>query len=152
MKIYLDVSCLNRPFDDQAQARIRLESEATTIILEQCELGDWQHVSSEMATIEITAMPDADRRARVQLLLPSAKSLLRLSEAVFARAGVLESLGFKPADAVHVAAAEALDADIFLSCDDRLCRLAKRRVVQLKVLVANPVDWLKEIGHDPDLG
>ena len=58
MNIYLDVSCLNRPFDDQAQARIRREAEAITIILEQCELGDWQHVSSEMASIEIDAMPD----------------------------------------------------------------------------------------------
>jgi hypothetical protein len=28
VRIYLDVSCLNRPFDDQRQVRIRLESEA----------------------------------------------------------------------------------------------------------------------------
>jgi hypothetical protein len=34
VKIYLDVSCLNRPFDDQGQVRIRLETEAVTIILE----------------------------------------------------------------------------------------------------------------------
>jgi len=25
MKIYLDVCCLNRPFDDQVQDRVRLE-------------------------------------------------------------------------------------------------------------------------------
>jgi hypothetical protein len=35
MKIYLDTCCLNRPFDDQRQARIRLESEAVTLILEK---------------------------------------------------------------------------------------------------------------------
>jgi len=28
MKIYLDNCCFNRPFDDQSQIRIRLESEA----------------------------------------------------------------------------------------------------------------------------
>lgn len=28
MKIYLDVCCLNRPFDDQAQQRVHLEAEA----------------------------------------------------------------------------------------------------------------------------
>ncbi len=27
-RIYLDVCCLNRPFDRQSQARIRLETEA----------------------------------------------------------------------------------------------------------------------------
>lgn len=28
MKIYLDNCCLNRPFDDQSNLRVRLESEA----------------------------------------------------------------------------------------------------------------------------
>ena len=45
MKIYLDVSCLNRPFDDQTQARIRLEAEAVLLILEQFDDGAWQQVS-----------------------------------------------------------------------------------------------------------
>ena len=36
-RIYLDVCCLNRPFDDQSQPRIRLESETILIILAQCE-------------------------------------------------------------------------------------------------------------------
>ena len=62
----------------------------------------------------------------------------------------LEPLGFKPADAVHVAGAEHSRADVFLSCDDRLCRLGKRRAHQLQVRVANPVDWLKEVGNAPN--
>jgi hypothetical protein len=150
VKIYLDVSCLNRPFDDQSQTRIRLEAEATAEILERCELGGWQHVSSDMATIEIAAMPDLERRARVQLLLPPARKMLKLTDEVFARAAQLETFGFKPADAVHVAASEALSADICLSCDDRLCRLAVRRRNDLRVRVANPLDWLRETEHDTD--
>ncbi len=34
MKIYLDNSALNRPFDDQSQIKIKLESEAVLYILE----------------------------------------------------------------------------------------------------------------------
>ena len=150
MKIYLDVSCLNRPFDDQSQARVRLETEAITIILEECELGDWQQVSSQMANMEIAAMPDADRRARVRLLLPDDEDVLELNSDIFARGKTLETFGFKAADAVHVAASEALEADVFLSCDDRLCRLATRRRADLKVKVANPLEWLKETGHEID--
>jgi predicted nucleic acid-binding protein len=150
VKICMDVSCLNRPFDDQSQPRIRLEAEATTLILEQCEQGAWEQVSSMMARIEIDAMPDADRRARVLLLLPDDNATLQLTPEVFARAAIVQTLGFKAADAVHVAAAESLEVDALLSCDDRMCRLAKRRRTQLKVRVANPLDWLKEIGHDPD--
>jgi len=32
MKIYMDVCCLNRPFDDQKQDRIRVESDAVLAI------------------------------------------------------------------------------------------------------------------------
>jgi predicted nucleic acid-binding protein len=152
VKIYLDVSCLNRPFDDQTQVRIRLEAEAVLLILERFDDGAWEQVSSDMAAIETDAMPDRDRRARVRLLLPEEKTILKLTAAVWKRASELEPLGFKPADAVHVAAAEHSGADVLLrlSFDDRLCRLAKRRARQLRVRVANPVDWLKEVGNGPN--
>jgi len=35
--VYLDVCCLNRPFDDQTQDRIHLESEAVLLILKHIE-------------------------------------------------------------------------------------------------------------------
>jgi len=145
IKLYLDVSCLNRPFDDQHQARIRIESTAVTLIFERMDAGVWRQVSSEMAIIEIDAIPDADRRNRVRMLLPESESIMKLKKATFDRAKELELLGFKPADAVHVAAAERAKADLLLSCDDRLCRLAKRRQNELQVRIMNPVDWLKEI-------
>ncbi len=44
----------------------------------------------------------------------------------------------------------APEADVFLSCDDRLVRLARRRRDQLLVRVANPLEWITEIGHDSD--
>lgn len=152
MKVYLDVSCLNRPFDDQGQSRVRLEAEAVTVILAKCDLGEWEHVSSGMAEIEIDAMPDGDRRARVRLLLPPKEATLKLTSAVLARAADLEKLGFKAADAVHVAAAEALAVDVCLSCDDRMCRMARRHRAQLKVRIENPLAWLNEVGDDADTG
>jgi hypothetical protein len=33
MRIYLDMCCLKRPFDDQSQPRIRLETEAVLALL-----------------------------------------------------------------------------------------------------------------------
>jgi predicted nucleic acid-binding protein len=147
VNVYLDVSCLNRPFDDQSQLRIRLEAEAITLILEQCDRDEWTQVSSEIAQIEIDAMPNDERRRRVQALLPKKPALLKLSQDMRERAATLQKLGIKAADALHVAAAEKLGADALLSCDDRLCRLARRQRRQLKVQVVNPLDWLKEIGH-----
>jgi hypothetical protein len=66
--IYLDVCCLNPPFDDQTQARIRLEAEAVLTILARCESGDWQCLRSEVIDLEIGRTPDPERPRRVQLL------------------------------------------------------------------------------------
>lgn len=152
MKIYLDVSCLNRPFDDQSQARIRLEAEAVTIILTECEAGLWKQVASEIARIEIDANPDEVKRGRVSLLLPKPDAIINLTERHFDRAAALQKLGFKPADALHVAAAESLAADVVLTCDDRLCRTGRRVRAHLRVPVANPVEWLTEIGYGANPG
>ena len=48
MKIYLDVCCYSRPFDDLVVDRIRIEAEAVSIILERCEKGIYELISSEM--------------------------------------------------------------------------------------------------------
>jgi len=145
MRVYLDVSCLNRPFDDQTQPRIRLEAEAVGLILKHVDLGKWRAVSSQMADIEIAAVPQVERRRRIRALLPGPRDRIVLSDAIFARAAVLCRMGFKPADAVHLAAAEAAKADVLLTCDDRFCRAARRNIRRLSVQVANPLDWLKEI-------
>lgn len=148
MKIYLDVSCLNRPFDDQSQTRIRLETEAVALVMERMDLGVWEQVSSQMATLEVEAIGDPERKECVQTLLEDVEICVRLTDKEFSRAAILEKLGFKAADALHVAAAETAVADVLLSCDDRLCRLAKRYRRQLLVQVVNPLVWLQELEHD----
>jgi predicted nucleic acid-binding protein len=152
VKIYLNVSCLNRPFDDQEQARIRLEAAAVGMILERVDEGQWIHVSSEMARIEVDANPDRKRRARVHLLLPEPENIVMLTRAIFTRGAALGLLGFKPADALHVASAEEAAADVLLSCDDRFCRTAHRQAKRLRIRVENPLAWLDEVEHGTDSG
>jgi predicted nucleic acid-binding protein len=150
MKIYLDVSCLNRPFDDQSQGRIRLEADAVTIILGDIDAGRHEQVSSRMAEIEAAAITDEIRRRRILQLLPERRMVLTAD--VFQRAEQLVDRGLAAADAVHVAAAEALNADVLLTCDDRLVRRCRHLANDLNVQVANPVDWLREQFNAPNLG
>ena len=142
MRIYLDVSCLNRPFDDQTQSRIRLESEAVILILEGIDAGRWEEVSSRMAELEVRAIRDEIRRRRVAELLPEGR--MELTGPVFARARLLVTSGFKAADALHIATAEAHQADVLLTCDDRLLRRGRQLADELNIELANPVDCLKE--------
>ena len=48
MKLYLDVCCLNRPFDGQSQNRVRLEAEAVLSILEMAEAGELEIIGSDI--------------------------------------------------------------------------------------------------------
>ncbi len=149
MRIYLDVSCLNRPFDDQRQERIRLEAEAVRTILARIDRGEWEQISSEMAEIEVRAIRDAELRKHVARLLPDNESSLKLDNEVFERAATLERKGLKLADALHLAAAEAAAADVFLTCDDRLLKWSRRSRPTIAVEVANPLVWL---AHHVDAG
>ena len=53
-------------------------------------------------------------------------------------------MGLKAYDALHVACAEYAQADVLLTTDDRLCRVATRHAHRLKVRVENPLIWLQE--------
>jgi predicted nucleic acid-binding protein len=144
VRIYFDVSSLNRPFDDQGQERIRIEAEAVALILARCGAGGWRQVSSAMALIEISANPDAERRRNVRSLLPVEDDIIDLDESIVRRAQLVEAMGFTRADAAHIAASEAQRADVLLTCDDRFLRAAQRSKRRLAVKVANPVIWLEE--------
>lgn len=144
MRVYLDVCCLNRPFDDQTQDRIRLESEAVLLVIGHFSDKDWQWISSDAVAIEVEQNPDGERRHRVQRLASSALAIVHVEQEQLVRSQELVVLGFSSLDALHLACAEAGSADIFLTTDDRLLRLAVRVASQLKVRVANPLRWLEE--------
>lgn len=145
MQIYLDACCLNRPFDDQTQDRIRLESEAVLLILSRLQTGGWQWASSQILVFEIDQTPDAQRRYRVKNLVSYAATTIRIGESEVERALQWEALGFDAYDTLHLACAESARADIFLTTDDQLLRLAGRHSRELRLRVENPLTWLKEV-------
>jgi len=145
MRIYLDNCCLNRPFDDQTQDRIRLESEAVILILKRIWLGDLEWISSEAVDYEVGQTPDAERRHRVESLVRYADRSVPIKMPVVNRASELKEIGFGTYDALHLACAEHYNADAFLTTDDKLLRLAHGRSSKLKIKVYNPLIWLKEV-------
>ena len=145
VKIYMDVCCLNRPFDDQTQDRIRLESEAVATILNQIDRGKWIWIGSQALWIEINRMKDNDRKVKVLKLFAGVSRMVSISKDAEERGRQLMSLGIKAMDAVHVACAECAKADMFLTTDDRLENMYRRYSKKIKVRIANPLDWLAEV-------
>jgi predicted nucleic acid-binding protein len=144
-KVYLDVCCLNRPYNDQTQERIRLEAVAVLSILTRVENGGLLSVSSTVVQTEINNNSNQEIRLRLQELGNAATEFVKVEKEQIERADALQDLGFHLFDALHIACAETAGADVFLTTDDRLLRLALRVKEQLTVRVANPANWLMEV-------
>jgi predicted nucleic acid-binding protein len=145
MKIYLDACCLNRPFDDQRQPRVRLEAEAISLILHKLHQHEWEWVSSEVLMYELGQTVDMERRERLLLLAGQSHYMVEISEEILKRAEKLEVSGFDSYDAIHLASAEQAKVDVFLTTDDGVQKIANRDKAAFSLVVANPVRWLEEV-------
>lgn len=146
VKIYLDVCCLCRPFDDQAHQRIRIETEAVLVILRKC-ITEWDLVSSEAIEEEIRNISLDERRERAESLLRFAKYRLIITSSIEERARIFHTWGLYPLDALHLACAEEAGA-VLLTTDDLLTKIIMRHSDNISVEVKNPVQWLMEVTMD----
>jgi len=120
--IYLDVCTLCRPFDDQTQMRIRLETEAAQLILSYVRSGDLILTISPVHYLEIKAIQQFTERGYLLALIEKLGQDITFDPAkTRSRAETLMTQSFGPADAAHLAFAETAKAD-FITCDDRLLR------------------------------
>jgi len=143
--IYLDLCCLNRPFDDQHQPRVRLEAEAVLGLVQLARLGELTLIGSEVLDLESSRNPDADRRRKVEAFLSATTSKVTAGARERQRGRYLESLGFGAFDALHIACAESAGAEVLLTTDDRFRKQAVRQQDKLALRVENPAKWYPEV-------
>lgn len=144
VKVYLDLCAIQRPLDTPNQVRIVLEAEAVLGTLSLCETGQIELMTSEALLYETEQSPLAIRREHARSVLAQAKTMVRIDEQVRERASEFTEHGIKALDALHLALAEAGDANYFCTCDDRLAQRAKR-IPDLGVNVVSPLELVQEI-------
>ena len=137
LRVYLDTSVLNRPFDDQTQPRVWLETQAFVVVLQMVEAGTVELASSSALRYENSRNPFPLRRSWVSRCLALARQQRQVDELTSARAAELEAGGLQAIDALHIACAEAASSDYFLTCDDAVVRRYRGQVK-----VSNPVDFV----------
>jgi len=143
MKVYLDVCCLCRPFDDQNVNRIHLESEAVKEILLRCT-HEWTLVVSDAVRYELSRIPDKTRMRKALKFVEIAQEHIAITKTVSRRYRVFVDMGIDPADALHIACADAAGA-VLLTTDDSIIKIIKRHPNQISSGVYNPVEWLMEV-------
>ena len=145
MRAYLDLCALKRPFDDQTQSRIRLEANALLELL-AASPERVTFVHSRAHDVENIQNPIRCRAARVAARLESATTPPDpKTEDLVRRTSELMPFGFRNFDALHVACAELAEADVFVTTDDRLLRLANRHATLLRVRAVDVVTLAREV-------
>lgn len=145
--LYLDTNIYNRPFDDQSQMRIRLETMAITMIFTLIERGLFSVRWSFVLDYENSRNPFPERRAFVQHLAQICESTVEPDEAIRKLAQDLaQNHEVRGRDALHLACAEWSGCDYLMTCDDRLIRQGERlhQAGTLTLQVLNPIDLLRE--------
>lgn len=144
MKIYLDNCCYNRPFDDQTQERIHLESEAILTVLQRGQSGIYEIVGSDVLQLEIERMHDVVKKQRVKDLYKVSDMHILYTEEIKERAKEIRKQSrIKTFDSLHIASAEVGEVDVMLTTDDKVEKMSGK--LDLKIKVMNPLKFAWEV-------
>ena len=108
-------------------------------IINYCQAEIWTLITSNVLDAEINPTPDKERIENVKKILSIAKIKVLSGYWLKERAFELAQLGFFSYDAAHLASAERVKSDIFLTTDDRLFKKAQNYNQFLNVKVSNPL-------------
>ncbi len=139
MRVYLDNCCYNRPFDDQKQLRVALETFAKLQIQGLMRTGTVEYVWSDSLCHELIRNPFPKRYNSIAAWIDAAAIYIETTDDVIDRAQYFLSLGVKKMDALHLASAEKAQCDWFFTTDKEILRKVKS-VGTMRV--ANPVDFV----------
>ncbi|NJK35768.1 MAG: type II toxin-antitoxin system VapC family toxin [Oscillatoriales cyanobacterium SM2_2_1] len=141
MLVYLDTSVFNRPFDDQSQPKVYLETQAVVLILQAIERKKIELIVSDILEYEIKRNPHPEQRVLVFAYFNYATHKQLTNVSISDRARTLQEHGIKLYDALHIACAEASNCDYVLTCDQRLIN----RCRALSIPAINPIEFILEL-------
>jgi predicted nucleic acid-binding protein len=123
-RIYLDNCCFNRPFDDQDSLIVRLETEAKLHVQQMVKEGRLSLCWSYILDVENAANPFDQRRVEIQRWAFLSVECVEETPDILAASRDAVSKGIKPLDALHLACAQAMNCDMFLTVDKGILRKA----------------------------
>ena len=142
-KIYLDMCCFNRPYDDQTQPRIQFESAAKLMIQSLIVDGKIELVWSYVLEYENSKNPFQEKRDTILMFKKYAYKVIEPNRVIEDTAKDFQLKGLKAYDSLHLACAIHTDCDYILTVDDKMLKQQNDDII-----ITDPVifvnQWLKE--------
>jgi len=141
LKIYLDNCCYNRPFDNQKDVIVHMETQAKMFIQSLITFNSIELVYSSISVKEIEDSPfEENRNSIFAFIEKNAKYYLDKDkdEAAISLTEEIMKTGVKLKDASHTACAIISKCDYFITVDKRLLNYSDSRIKMV-----NPIDFIK---------
>ena len=141
MRIYLDNCCYNRPYDDQSQMQVSLETQAKLYIQEMVREKKYELATAYILRYENNANPFNIRRTAIDAFIQKNSSVYVGFDKASDIDGIAKevmSTGVKAKDAIHVACAIYAGCDYFISTDKRLLKYRTDRI-----RIVDPLEFIR---------
>ena len=142
MRVYLDICCYNRPYDDQSQRKISDETKAKLRIQDLIRNSLLDLVDSYMLRYECEQNPIYMRRTTIMdFISANAKFFVGEKshrEIIVDKAHEIMLSGLKFKDSCHVASAIFAECDYLITTDKRLLKYKSDRIN-----LVSPIEFLR---------
>ena len=142
MKLYLDNCMFNRPFDDQSNLKVLLESETKLKIQENIRSGTYELVWSYILDYENNKNPFRERKEQIGKWKIYAKIDIEEDDTILSLANSVNRLGLKKFDSLHIACAITANANYFLTTD---IGIIKKANLIKDIEIKDPIDFIREV-------
>ena len=137
VRVYLDNCAYNRPYDDQTQPKVTVETFAKLHIQELALKREIDIVWSYILKFENSRNIFTAKRAAIAQWEKISVCFVQKSDSVIALARGIEASGIKPADSLHIACAITAQCDYMVTVDKRVLKYKDNRII-----ICSPVDFI----------
>ena len=141
-------------FDDQSQTRIRLETEAISMIFSLIDKGKYTLLWSFILEDENNKNPFLDRKSYIKVLSKTCNIAIEPSDDILAIAKyIMAASKIKAKDALHIACAVKYGAKYFITCDDKFINALHSSDIKWNksnIKVFNPIDFIRNEAEEND--
>ena len=140
MRIYLDNCTLNRPFDEQTQIRIKLETEAKLFIQNKIKEKKIEIVWSYILYAENDVNPFKERREQIIKWRKYAIIDIEENKDIIQKAKEISNTKIKAKDSLHISCAIYANCDYFITTDDYIL---KKSNISKEIIIISPIMFIE---------
>ena len=138
--MYLDNCAYNRPFDDQKNIIIRIETEAKLVIQQMIKVNEIALIWSDVLDYENKDNPFEERRDKIAEWEEIASDKIEMNKEVYEKAQSYMETGLKQKDAAHIACAVCGRGDYFITVDKKILNKPIKDIA-----IIDPIDFLRRL-------